>query len=127
MLALILAIAECSECLPAVRATKAGTCAVDEAAISKAINEFLEKDLLGQADIGNQPADAERNKHITVRELLIERHAIFPEGFQDNLARRQQSFERWGKAPGTGRISGSPETPGAVFRFAQTKFRRRPS
>ncbi len=42
----------------------------EEAAIAKAVNEFLQHDLLGQADIGNQPAGAERNKNITVRELL---------------------------------------------------------
>ena len=42
----------------------------EEAAIAKAVNEFLQQDLLGQADIGNQPAGAERNNNITVRELL---------------------------------------------------------
>jgi tetratricopeptide (TPR) repeat protein/tRNA A-37 threonylcarbamoyl transferase component Bud32 len=38
-----------------------------------AVNEFLQKDLLGQADIGNQPSlggAAERNRNITVGELL---------------------------------------------------------
>jgi serine/threonine protein kinase/tetratricopeptide (TPR) repeat protein len=41
-----------------------------EAAITTAINDFLQKDLLGQSDIGNQPGDLPRNKNITVRELL---------------------------------------------------------
>jgi tetratricopeptide (TPR) repeat protein len=42
----------------------------DEAAVAKAVNEFLQKDLLGQADIGNQTGSTERNPKITVRELL---------------------------------------------------------
>jgi serine/threonine protein kinase len=42
----------------------------EEAAVAKAVNEFLQKDLLAQADIANQPAAAQRNKNITVRELL---------------------------------------------------------
>jgi serine/threonine protein kinase len=45
-----------------------------EAAVTRAVNEFLQKDLLGQADIANQaPAlggPAERNPNVTVRELL---------------------------------------------------------
>jgi serine/threonine protein kinase len=45
-----------------------------EAAITRAVNEFLQKDLLGQADIANQPflrhRTAERNPKVTVRELL---------------------------------------------------------
>jgi tetratricopeptide (TPR) repeat protein/tRNA A-37 threonylcarbamoyl transferase component Bud32 len=44
-----------------------------EAAIARAVNEFLQKDLLGQADIANQPQSgggAERNRNITVGELL---------------------------------------------------------
>ena len=41
-----------------------------EAAIAKAVAAFVQDDLLGQADIGNQPADTERNKNLTVRELL---------------------------------------------------------
>ena len=44
---LILAIASAVSVCQAVRATKAERAAVDEAAISNAINEFLEKDLLG--------------------------------------------------------------------------------
>jgi serine/threonine protein kinase/Tfp pilus assembly protein PilF len=44
--------------------------AYEEAAIAKAVNEFLQKDLLGQADIANQAAGAERNRNLTVRELL---------------------------------------------------------
>jgi serine/threonine protein kinase/lipopolysaccharide biosynthesis regulator YciM len=50
-------------------AVKAGA----EAAIAKAVNEFLQKDLLGQAYIGNQPllgGVTERNRNITVGELL---------------------------------------------------------
>jgi serine/threonine protein kinase len=46
----------------------------EEAAIARAVNDFLQKDLLGQADIANQaPAlggPAERNPNVTVRELL---------------------------------------------------------
>jgi tetratricopeptide (TPR) repeat protein len=45
----------------------------EEAAIARAVNEFLQQDLLGQADIGNQPllaGAAERNRNITVGELL---------------------------------------------------------
>jgi serine/threonine protein kinase/tetratricopeptide (TPR) repeat protein len=42
----------------------------DEAAIARAINAFLQNDLLGQADIRNQAASAARNMNITVRELL---------------------------------------------------------
>jgi eukaryotic-like serine/threonine-protein kinase len=41
-----------------------------EAAITTAINAFLQRDLLGQADIANQDASDERNRNITVRELL---------------------------------------------------------
>jgi tetratricopeptide (TPR) repeat protein len=43
-----------------------------EAAIAKAVNEFLQKDLLGQADIANQPPTwgGERDRNITVAELL---------------------------------------------------------
>jgi serine/threonine protein kinase/tetratricopeptide (TPR) repeat protein len=42
----------------------------DEAAIAKAVNVFLLKDLLGQADIRNQPGGGPHNPTITVRELL---------------------------------------------------------
>ena len=52
------------------QAVEAKQRADEEAAIAKAVNEFLQQDLLGQADIGNQPAGAARNKNITVRELL---------------------------------------------------------
>ena len=41
-----------------------------EAAITVAISDFLEKDLLGQADIANQPAGMPRNKDVRLRELL---------------------------------------------------------
>jgi tetratricopeptide (TPR) repeat protein len=42
----------------------------EEAAIARAVDEFLRKDLLGQADIGNQVAPGERDRNVTVRELL---------------------------------------------------------
>jgi tetratricopeptide (TPR) repeat protein len=42
----------------------------EERAIAQAVNEFLQKDLLGQADIANQAAGVERNRDITVRALL---------------------------------------------------------
>jgi serine/threonine protein kinase len=47
----------------------------DQAAITEAVNEFLQTNLLGQADIGNQPQmiggfRVERNPQVTVRELL---------------------------------------------------------
>jgi serine/threonine protein kinase/lipopolysaccharide biosynthesis regulator YciM len=45
----------------------------EEAAVGRAVNEFLQKDLLRQADIGNQPrlgAGAGRDRNITVGELL---------------------------------------------------------
>ena len=45
----------------------------EEAAIALAVNEFLLKDLLGQADISNQQqsgGEAGRNRNITVKELL---------------------------------------------------------
>jgi hypothetical protein len=45
----------------------------DEAAIARAVNSFLQQDLLGQADISNQPllgGGAGRNRDITVGELL---------------------------------------------------------
>jgi hypothetical protein len=45
----------------------------EESAIAKSVNEFLQKDLLGQADIRNQPlpgGTGGRNKDITVGELL---------------------------------------------------------
>lgn len=54
--------------LAQVKAEKAR--ADEETAIAKAVDEFLQKDLLEQADIGNQPAGTERNRNVTVRELL---------------------------------------------------------
>ncbi len=42
----------------------------DEAAVATAVNDFLQNDLLGQADIANQSVAGERNKDISVRELL---------------------------------------------------------
>ena len=44
--------------------------AEEERAIAQAVNEFLRKDLLGQADIANQAAGVERNRDITARALL---------------------------------------------------------
>jgi serine/threonine protein kinase/tetratricopeptide (TPR) repeat protein len=41
----------------------------EETAIAKAVDDFLQKDLLGQADVGNQPGGA-RDRNVTVRELL---------------------------------------------------------
>jgi serine/threonine protein kinase len=55
------------------RAEAAEALAKGEAAITGAVNEFLQKDLLGQADLENQPQPggaAERSANITVRELL---------------------------------------------------------
>jgi serine/threonine protein kinase/tetratricopeptide (TPR) repeat protein len=42
----------------------------EEAAIARAVNDFLQNDLLGQADISNQEQSGARNRAITVRELL---------------------------------------------------------
>jgi hypothetical protein len=42
----------------------------EERSIAQAIDDFLQKDLLGQADIGNQAAGNARDRNITVRELL---------------------------------------------------------
>lgn len=42
----------------------------EETAITKAVNEFLQVELLGQADIANQDAGSDRNRNISVRELL---------------------------------------------------------
>ncbi len=39
-------------------------------AIADSVNDFLQKDLLEQADIANQPLGIERDKDVTVRELL---------------------------------------------------------
>jgi serine/threonine protein kinase len=47
--------------------------ATAERAVAGAINDFLRRDLLGQADVSNQPFGAgrpERNPKVTVRELL---------------------------------------------------------
>jgi serine/threonine protein kinase/Tfp pilus assembly protein PilF len=55
-------------------ALKAEKEAKEQAAIALAVNEFLQKELLGQADIGNQPLLAggavDRNPNVTVKELL---------------------------------------------------------
>jgi non-specific serine/threonine protein kinase/serine/threonine-protein kinase len=65
------------------RALKAEQEAKEQAAISQAVNDFLQKGLLGQADIGNQPllgdGAIERNPNVTVRELL-DRAALVIEG-----------------------------------------------
>jgi serine/threonine protein kinase/tetratricopeptide (TPR) repeat protein len=50
------------------RAEKAEKKATVGAAIVRAVNDFLQKDLLGQADVGNQVGGRQRN--LTVRELL---------------------------------------------------------
>jgi predicted Ser/Thr protein kinase len=54
-----------------------------QAAVTQAVNDFLQKDLLGQADVGNQPLLAggavERDPNVTVRELL-NRAALGVEG-----------------------------------------------
>ena len=43
----------------------------DQTAIARAVNKFLQEDLLGQADVGNQPTGgAARDPNITVRTLL---------------------------------------------------------
>jgi eukaryotic-like serine/threonine-protein kinase len=42
----------------------------EERSIAQAVDNFLQKDLLGQADIANQSAAGTRNPNITVRELL---------------------------------------------------------
>jgi tetratricopeptide (TPR) repeat protein/predicted Ser/Thr protein kinase len=56
------------------RAVKAEKQTKEQADIALAVNDFLQKDLLGQADIANQPllvgGVAERNPDVTVRELL---------------------------------------------------------
>ncbi|MBX7104363.1 MAG: serine/threonine-protein kinase [Gemmataceae bacterium] len=44
--------------------------AEDEAAITKAVNQFLRVDLLQQADIGHQPRGFPRDKELTVRKVL---------------------------------------------------------
>jgi serine/threonine protein kinase/uncharacterized protein HemY len=41
----------------------------EERSIARAVDDFLQKDLLGQADVANQ-AGGERDRNITVRELL---------------------------------------------------------
>jgi tetratricopeptide (TPR) repeat protein/predicted Ser/Thr protein kinase len=56
------------------RAEQAEREAKEQAAVTQAVNDFLQKDLLGQADVGNQPLLAggavERDPNVTVRELL---------------------------------------------------------
>jgi eukaryotic-like serine/threonine-protein kinase len=42
----------------------------EEAAVANALNEFVQNDLLGQADIANQPAGVGRDKDVTVHQLL---------------------------------------------------------
>jgi tetratricopeptide (TPR) repeat protein/tRNA A-37 threonylcarbamoyl transferase component Bud32 len=56
-----------------LRAEAAESLAQERLAQVDAVNDFLQKDLLGQADIGNQPGPGgagERNPNITVGELL---------------------------------------------------------
>jgi serine/threonine protein kinase len=53
------------------RAEAAEAQAKEEAAIARVVNDFLRKDLLGQADIANQAGgEGGRNPNLTVRELL---------------------------------------------------------
>jgi non-specific serine/threonine protein kinase/serine/threonine-protein kinase len=68
----------------AAAAEKAEALAREEAAIARAVNDFLHKDLLGQADVANQaPGEGGRSPNVTVRELL-DRTAKRIEGkFQD--------------------------------------------
>src|SRR5262249_5713546 len=42
----------------------------DEAALAKAVSDCLQEDLLGQADIDDRTAGRQRNKDVTVRDLL---------------------------------------------------------
>ena len=84
VIAMILAAATVVSTRQAIRATRAEHAAGEErdkaiaekdradeqVAIARAVNDFLRKDLLGQADIANQAAGKERNKNITVREVL---------------------------------------------------------
>jgi serine/threonine protein kinase/tetratricopeptide (TPR) repeat protein len=42
----------------------------EEASIARAVEDFLQKDLLGQADLANQAGDTPRDKDITVRQAL---------------------------------------------------------
>src|SRR5262249_1008316 len=42
----------------------------EQVAIARAVNDFLQKDLPGHADIANQSGGKERNKNMTVREVL---------------------------------------------------------
>jgi serine/threonine protein kinase/tetratricopeptide (TPR) repeat protein len=75
--ALLLAAGTVVSSWQAVRASRERNKAVaekdraeEQVAIAKAVNEFLQKDLLGQADIANQPVGMERNRNLPVRELL---------------------------------------------------------
>ncbi len=77
LVALLLIVASVVSIWQAVRATRAEHRAIaqmdradEEADIAQAVNDFLQNDLLGQADIQKQPARTQRNKDITVRELL---------------------------------------------------------
>lgn len=54
-----------------------------EAATALAVNEFLQKDLLAQADIANQTAGVDRNRNITVRDLLDRAAAGIDKKFHD--------------------------------------------
>ncbi len=42
----------------------------EQTAIAKAVSDFLQQDLLGQADVAEQAVGGERNRNITVREVL---------------------------------------------------------
>ncbi len=69
-ISLLLVLAAVGGSWLAFRATRAERLAADEAAIARAVNRFLQEDLLGQADIENQPMGFPRNINITARELV---------------------------------------------------------
>jgi serine/threonine protein kinase/tetratricopeptide (TPR) repeat protein len=54
--------------------------AEQEAAISKAVNDFLQEDLLGQADVGNQPGGGQRRDPDVKVRTLLDRAARAVEG-----------------------------------------------
>lgn len=59
-------------------------CAEEEAAIAQAVSDFLCRDLLGQADLSNQPQGGERDRNITVRELLDRAAGVIGSRFVDH-------------------------------------------
>jgi serine/threonine protein kinase len=84
-------------------AEQKGNEAKRERDVAVAVNDFLQRDLLGQADIGNQPflgEKQERNPNITVAELL------------DRAAKAIE-----------GRFKDQPETEGAIRRTIGAAYR----